>query len=164
LGIEKKIEINFQLNYYCIKQVKMSKNITEYGELVGYVITDIFGDEMSYNDLKPYAETRMTDVKVEVIRNAGRDTLVAIYFDDKKVFEKTYPQYCSTMMFYHLDQLEIEMGRDEENEDDEIDMCDNCKKIKKICGRMMSEEQVEMFNQGIVPDEHYGPRICFDCM
>jgi len=89
-------------------------NIIDYGELVGENIRKIFGDEMSYNDLKSYAylETQTWNVKVERIENKEKETqLIAVYFDDKKVFEKTYSMNYSCDMFYHLSQLEIDYDK-----------------------------------------------------
>jgi hypothetical protein len=87
------------------------KNIIDYGELMGEKIGKIFGDEMSYNDLKSYAhfETKTWNVKVEQIENKEKETqLIAVYFNDNKVFEKTYSMHYSCDMFYHLSQLEID--------------------------------------------------------
>jgi len=88
-------------------------NIIDYGEFVGTTIIKIFGDEMSYNDLKSYthSETQTWNVKMERIENKEKDTqLIAVFFDDKKVFEKTYFMNYSCDMFYHLSQLEINCG------------------------------------------------------
>ena len=85
-------------------------NISDYGELFGSFIIEIFGDEMSYNDLKScaYSKNQTWNVKVEQIENKEKETqLIAVYFDDKKVFEKTYIMNYSCDMFYHLSQLEI---------------------------------------------------------
>ena len=85
-------------------------NISDYGELFGSFIIEIFGDEMSYNDLKSCADSKYQtwNVKVERIENKEKETqLIAVYFDDKKVFEKTYFMNYSCDMFYHLSQLEI---------------------------------------------------------
>ena len=85
-------------------------NIIDYGELFGASIIEIFGDEMSYNDLKSCADSKYQtwNVKVERIENKEKETqLIAVYFDDKKVFEKTYFMNYSCDMFYHLSQLEI---------------------------------------------------------
>ena len=84
--------------------------IINYGDLMGATIIKIFGDEMSYNDLKSYGifETKKWNVKVECIENKEKETqLIAVYFDDNKVFEKTYFVHHSCDMFYHLRQLEI---------------------------------------------------------
>ena len=84
--------------------------IINYGDLKGATIIKIFGDEMSYNVLKSYAvfENKTWNVKVECIENKEKETqLIAVYFDDKKVFEKTYFVHYSCDMFYHLRQLEI---------------------------------------------------------
>jgi len=87
------------------------KNIIDYGKLFGRFIIEIFGDEMSYNDLKSYAYSKdqTWNVKVEQIENKEKKTqLIAVYFDDKKVFEKIYSMHYSCDMFYHLSQLEID--------------------------------------------------------
>jgi hypothetical protein len=86
-------------------------NIIDYGELFGSFIIEIFGDEMSYNDLKFTAKSinGAWNVKVERIENKEKETqLIAVYFDDKKVFEKTYSMNYSCDMFYHLSQLKID--------------------------------------------------------
>jgi hypothetical protein len=87
--------------------------ITDYGELDGYTIAEIFGNEMIYNDLKLYVN-RM-GVHVKVYRNANKETKkqrVEVYFDGKLVLDEYYSQYHSCDMFYYLNQLETEMEAD----------------------------------------------------
>lgn len=85
--------------------------IIDYGDLFGSFIIEIFGDEMSYNHLKSCADSKNQtwNVKVERIENKEKETqLIAVYFDDKKVFEKPYLMNYSCDMFYFLSQIKID--------------------------------------------------------
>lgn len=113
-SILKKIEINFQLNYYCIKQVKMAE-ITDYGLLEPELIAMVFGNEMIYNDLIKY--TQGLEVHVVVYRKKNEEKTrqhFEVYFDDKKVIDEYYGLHHSCDMFYHLNHLETEMEEEEE--------------------------------------------------
>ena len=123
---------------------------------MGETIATIFGNEMIYNDLITYTQGLEVHVVVHRTESIGaKKQRVVVYFDDKIVIDEYYRLHHSCDMFYYLNNLEDEM---------EIDMCDNCNKRKKIVGQMMNEEQAEMMlNQGIVPDEHYGPKLCENC-
>ena len=86
--------------------------ITDYGELDGYTIAEIFGNEMIYNDLKIYYNREA--VHVEVYRNRDAETkkqYIEVYFDGKLVLNECYSQYHSCDMFYYLNELETEMER-----------------------------------------------------
>ena len=130
--------------------------ITDYGELDGYTIAEIFGNEIIFNDLIKYYNREAVHVVVHRTESIeAKKQRVVVYFDDKIVIDEYYRLHHSCDMFYYLNNLEDEM---------EIDMCDNCNKRKKIVGQMMSEEQAQMMsNHGIVPDEHYGPKLCENC-
>lgn len=119
-SIIKKIDFNFQLNYYCIKQAKQVEmsEITDYGQLMGKTIVKIFGNEMIYNDLNLYA--RKDTIHVEVCRRRCPETrkqYIEVYFDGRCVLNECYGQYHSCDMFYYLSELEYDM----ENEEKEVE-------------------------------------------
>jgi len=111
----------FVFLYYNSKITDKMREIIDYGDLQGATIVKIFGDEMTYNDLKSYAysETQTWNLKVERIENKEKDSqLIAVYFDDNKVFEKTYFMHYSCDMFYYLSELKInydECGMNDES-------------------------------------------------
>jgi hypothetical protein len=119
--------------------------ITDYGQLEGCLVADIFGKEMVYNDLIAYTNP-FSCVHVVVHRTECIETKrqhVEVYFDDKKVIDEYYSQYHSSDMFYHLTNLE---------EDDDYFICDECRCLKD------KEHYVS------VDDDDSGNTICEDCV
>jgi len=86
-----------------------SIEIIEYGEVLNSTLLTIFGDELSYNELKFYAKNKdeTTYLKVEWNRN-NETQLIKVWFDNKEVMDKKYSINHSCDMFYHLSELEEE--------------------------------------------------------
>ena len=107
---------------------KMIETI-EFGEVYNSTILTIFGDELTYNDLKVYAGSKdgTTYLKVEWNRNEETQ-LVRVWFDNQVVMDKKYSIHHSCDMFYHLGELE--------QEDDE-ECCERCGEIieEECCER-----------------------------
>ena len=91
---------------------------TEYGEVSNSHILEIFGDEMTYNDLKFYAKNQnnTTYLKVEINRNEETQ-LVRVWLDNQIKMDKEYSIHYSCDMFYQLNELEKEIEVEEESED-----------------------------------------------
>jgi len=101
--------------------------ITDYGELDGYTIAEIFGNEMIYNVLIKYYNRDA--VHVEVYRHPNAETKkqrVEVYFDGKLVLDEYYSQYHSCDMFYCLNDLETKM-------EESADLCNDCGKLYDYC-------------------------------
>jgi hypothetical protein len=81
----------------------------EYGEVINSCLIKIFGDEMTYNELKFYAENidGTTFLKVETNRNTETQ-LVRVWFDNQVVMDKKYSIHHSCDMFYLLSEIEPE--------------------------------------------------------
>jgi hypothetical protein len=113
----------------------------EYGDVMNSTLLKIFGDEMTYNELKFYAknEDEATHLKVEFNRNTETQ-LVRVWFDDKVVMDKKYCIHHSCDMFIFLN---------------EIDYCDECGSTTEVkfhkgedrdlCGKCYEE-----FNQSFI--------------
>jgi hypothetical protein len=87
----------------------MTIETIEYGETFNSTILTIFGNEMTYNELKFYAKNKddTTHLKVEWNRNS-KTQLVRVWFDGALVMDKKYSINHSCDMFYHLGELETE--------------------------------------------------------
>jgi len=83
-----------------------------YGNVLHSTILTILGDEMTYNDLKHYAENPNNysnlKVKYETYNYDNGRQHVSVWLDDKLVLEKITKEHLSCDMNYHLNQLEIE--------------------------------------------------------
>jgi len=103
----------------------------EYGDIDNETLLLIFGDEMTYNELKIYEKNKddATDLKIEWNRNTETQ-LVRVWFNDKVVMDKKYSIHHSCDMFNYLSEFEPEEEEEEEEEDEEKyeDMCDCCVK------------------------------------
>ncbi len=86
----------------------------DFGEMLNSTIVTIFGSEMTYNDLKFYAENSndFTYLKVEFNRNE-ESQLVKVWFNTDVVMDKKYSIYHSCDMFYYLGEYEAEMEEQE---------------------------------------------------
>ncbi len=122
--------------------------ITDYGQVPNSHILNIFGDEMTYNDLRQisWKPDKYTHLKVERSSNSTTH-LLAIYFDGKKVFENIYKKHHSCNMFYHLEELHTILQ-------EECEICDGCEKMKKIYQQMWGDGK---------DGKNSGARLCIDC-
>lgn len=91
-----------------------------YGEVSNLSILTIFGNEMTYNELKFYAKDKdnTTHLKVEWNRNTETQ-LVRVWFDNQVVMDKKYSVNHSCDMFYHLGEMEAEEEEETEEETDD---------------------------------------------
>ena len=91
----------------------------DYGDIPNSAILTIFGDEMAYNDLMLYSTNQesTTNLKVEHTRDTEIQ-LVRVWFDNKVVMDKKYSIHHSCNMFYHLNQLVLELELEDELEDE----------------------------------------------
>lgn len=89
----------------------LSFEVINYGYIKNETIIKIFGDEMTFNDLKNYYINLddETDLRVDFKRTNDKQ-LVRINFNDIEVMEKTYSIHHSCDMFYYLSQLEYELN------------------------------------------------------
>ena len=98
----------------------MTIETIEYGEVMNSTLVEIFGDEMTYNQLRKYGkykdETTYLKVKFEL---EDETRYVTVWFDSDEVMYKEYGINYSCDMFYLLNQLEPE------KEDDDELYCDN---------------------------------------
>ncbi len=81
-----------------------------YGEVSNSSILTIFGNEMTYNELKFYAKDKdnTTHLKIEWNRNTETQ-LVRVWFDNTIVMDKKYSINHSCDMFYYLGELDMEL-------------------------------------------------------
>lgn len=101
--------------------------ICEYGDIRNETICKIFGDELTFNELKPIYEYEMdyTTLKTETIRNKtepddeNKFFVFSVYFDGKLMLDKKYSIHHSCDMFYLLGELEAELGECEEEEEED---------------------------------------------
>ena len=92
----------------------------EYGEILNSTILKLFGNEMTFNELKFYTrdEESTTYLKVEFNRNKDYENqLVRVWFDEQLVMCKKYSYYYSSDMFHYLNELENELKDDDEEDD-----------------------------------------------
>ena len=101
----------------------------EYGEIMNYTLLKIFGDEMTYNELKFYAKNQGETTYLKIDYNRNTETqLVRVWFNNKEVMDKKYCINHSCDMFYLLSEIESELEEEEEEEDKEEEEA----KIEKI--------------------------------
>ena len=99
----------------------------EYGMVSNSTLLKIFGDEMSYNELKFYAKdiNDTTYLKVEWNRNKCFDSqLVRVWFNESEVMDKKYSLNHSCDMFVWLGELEVEAEDEDEEEGIRCFKCD----------------------------------------
>lgn len=87
----------------------------EYGVVINSTLLKIFGDEMTYNELKFYSENKddNTFLKIEFNRNTETQ-LVRVWFDNQVVMDKKYSLHHSCDMFFYLSEMESEREKEEE--------------------------------------------------
>ena len=141
--IYEKIDFNFdkiiisnikqQHNIQTYKHTKTNMKITQeiseasgsvyevqnYGEVRNDNILIIFGHEMSYNDLRDKSknEDDYTELVMKYVNTPDNNRCTMVYFDDVMVLEIIRSRDYSSMMSYHLRELDIHQA--EENEEDE---------------------------------------------
>ena len=83
--------------YSTFKTIKTET--TEYGYVLNSHLVTMFGDEMTYNELKLYAEnhTKSTVLKVEKTKS-DESHFIRVWFDDQIVLEKNACYECSSML------------------------------------------------------------------
>lgn len=93
--------------------------VQNYGEVRNDNILIIFGDEMSYNDLRDKSknEDDYTELVMKYVNTPDNNRCTMVYFDDVMVLEIIRSRDYSSMMSYHLRELDIHQA--EENEEDE---------------------------------------------
>jgi hypothetical protein len=90
----------------------------DYGEISNSTILQIFGSEMTYNELKFYAENIDNSTHLIVEWNRNTETqLVRVWFDNKVVMDSKFSINHSCDMFFFLGELETERGNDTANND-----------------------------------------------
>ncbi len=85
---------------------------TDYGEIPHATILQIFGDELSYNELKSYATDMNKTLHLEVestVDELWDFIMVRVWFNSVKVMDNKYKKYHSCDMFFHLNELEIKL-------------------------------------------------------
>jgi hypothetical protein len=81
----------------------------DYGRIDHTTILTIFGDEMTYNELMK-SKNIDGETHLEVEWNQNSETqLVRVWFNSVVVMDKKYSINHSCDMFYHLNQLQIEL-------------------------------------------------------
>ena len=104
----------------------------EYGEIMNYTLLKIFGDEMTYNELKFYAKNQGETTYLKIDYNRNTETqLVRVWFNNKEVMDKKYCINHSCDMFYLLSEIESELEEEEEEEDKEEE--EDSKKCIECC-------------------------------
>jgi len=97
---------------------QVSIKIKDYGDVIHSTILTILGDELTYNELKDYAENgndySNLKVKYETYNYDDYRQHVTVWIDEKIVLEKKTKAYISCDMNYYLQELE-----DGSNSDDE---------------------------------------------
>jgi len=94
----------------------MNIETIEYGEIINSTLLNIFGDEMTYNELKLYAKYKNDTTYLKVEFNRCNETLlVRVWFNTDIVLDKEYSINHSCDMFYLLNEIKPE----EEEEYDE---------------------------------------------
>jgi len=100
--------------------------IIEYGEVFHSTLLKIFGNELTYNELKFYARDKdaTTYLTVETLTssNPKDKQLITVWFYSEKVLERKYSLYHSCEMFIFLSELESELEQEEEEEDNESEL------------------------------------------
>jgi len=93
----------------------MNIETIEYGEVINSTLLNIFGDEMTYNELKLYAKYKndTTYLKIEITTYYLTEEIsIRVWFNTDLVLDKKYDND-EPEMFYQLNKLEPE----EEEED-----------------------------------------------
>ena len=85
--------------YSTFKTETIKTEVTEYGNVLNSHLVTMFGDEMTYNELKLYGEnhTKSTVLKVEKTKN-DESHFIRVWFDNQIVLEKNACCECSPML------------------------------------------------------------------
>jgi len=112
---------------------------TDYGELANSTILNLFGDELSYNELKKYSENvdDTSHVKVERTKTKFENKqLITVIIDDKCVLDKSYSLNHSCNMFYYLNEID----ECNDNKTTEISIEEAEKAARNICSSIWADE------------------------
>jgi len=85
---------------------------TDYGDILNETILKIFGDELTYNELKPYTHDLYDYSSLIVKYNTNNHMgfkFIQVIIDDKIILDKKYGIYHSCDMFYYLNELKLEL-------------------------------------------------------
>ena len=90
--------------------------VQNYGEVRNDNILIIFGDEMSYNDLRDKSknEDDYTELVMKYVNTPDNNRCTMVYFDDVMVLEIIRSRDYSSMMSYHLRELDIHQAEEDE--------------------------------------------------
>ena len=101
--------------------------VKDYGEVMNYALLTVFGGEMTYNELKKYAEDlyEYTDLQVHTTvitdMNNTKYHITTVFFNGEVVLNTQYREHHSCDMYYHLNGLEEDLANmRRENEDEEL--------------------------------------------
>jgi hypothetical protein len=131
--------------------MSIKQETISYSEVVNHTLLNIFGGEMTYNELRLYAKypDESTHLQVKTFTDPENDTqIVTVFFDGKEVMEKEYPLNHSCDMFYLLQELEqqcehcgdcFEQGRMCEH-----GSCPDCRQLCVVCSEEEEEEEVQV--------------------
>jgi len=99
---------------------KYSIEEEDYGEVFHFMILNILGDELTYNELKFYAEDRLNTshltTKYESF-NHNKNYWFSVFIDQKLVLEKSFGSHHSCDMFLYLTELRLQDEGLEEHEE-----------------------------------------------
>jgi hypothetical protein len=95
--------------------------VQNYGEVRNENILTIFGDEMSFNDLrdKSINEYDYTSLVIKLYDLEDKNRRTIVYFDDVMVLEIIRSINYSSIMSYHLRELDILQADEDAEEEDE---------------------------------------------
>jgi len=88
----------------------------DYGDVINSTILKIFGDELTYNQIKPFTdEDEYTKLVVKTfINNEKGFMFVTVWLDDKIVLDRNYKVGSSSVMLYYLEELDMDNLDDED--------------------------------------------------
>jgi len=88
----------------------------DYGDVINSTILKIFGDELTYNQIKPFTdEDEYTKLVVKTfINNEKGFMFVTVWLDDKIVLDRNYKVGSSSVMLYYLEELDMDTLDDED--------------------------------------------------
>jgi len=127
--------------------MSISTESISYGQIANETLLNIFGAEMTYNDLKLYAKNinETTHLRVRTIYTDKGYQIVIVFFDDKEVMEKEYSINHSCDMFYHLTQLEQQCNECgwtyEQGSMCEHGTCPDCRHLCEVCKEEDSDDE-----------------------
>lgn len=122
--IEDKKGINPWESFFCgdCSMTKTKIETNEYAGVMNSAVLKIFGDIMTYNELKDIADKKddTTDLKISIqdLPNNDDELLLTIYFDNKIVFDNKINPRLLCNMSYYLEELNAYVEEQEEDDDD----------------------------------------------